>query len=68
VEGIMSIPYVGVVDDNEELCLSLVDLVRSVGYRAEPFYRAESLLEYADRSSFDCLVVDVCMPGLGGTA
>jgi FixJ family two-component response regulator len=45
----MSIPCVGVVDDREELCLSLVDLVRSVGYRAEPFDRAESLLEYAHR-------------------
>jgi FixJ family two-component response regulator len=62
----MSIPYVGVVDDNEALCLSLVDLVRSVGYRAEPFHRAESLLEYSDRSNFDCIIVDVCMPGMGG--
>src|SRR5690349_9348266 len=62
----MSIPYVGVVDDDEELCLSLVDLVRSMGYRAEPFDRAESLLDFGDRSKFGCIIVDICMPGMGG--
>ncbi|WP_454630728.1 response regulator transcription factor [Bradyrhizobium cenepequi] len=62
----MSVPFVGVVDDDEGLCLSLVDLMRSIGYRAEPFDRAETLLSYADRFSFDCIIADVHMPGMGG--
>jgi FixJ family two-component response regulator len=28
---------VAVIDDHEALCSSVVDLMRSVGYRAEPF-------------------------------
>jgi len=62
----VSVPFVGVVDDDEGLCLSLVDLMRSIGYRAEPFDRAETLLSYADRFSFDCIIADVHMPGMGG--
>ncbi|WP_035983432.1 response regulator [Bradyrhizobium sp. STM 3843] len=62
----MSVPFVGVVDDDEGLCLSLVDLMRSIGYRAEPFDRAEMLLSYADRFDFDCIIADVHMPGMGG--
>ncbi|MET4220776.1 FixJ family two-component response regulator [Bradyrhizobium sp. LB7.2] len=62
----MKLPFVGVVDDDEALCLSLVDLMRSIGYRSEPFDRAEALLGYADRFSFDCIIADVHMPGMGG--
>jgi FixJ family two-component response regulator len=40
--------------------------MRSVGYRAEPFYSAETLLMSADRSSLDCIIADVHMPGMGG--
>jgi FixJ family two-component response regulator len=57
---------VAVVDDDEGLCSSLVDLMGSVGYRAEPFASAEALLRSADLSSFGCIVADVHMPGMGG--
>ncbi len=33
----MTYPVVAIVDDDKELCSSLVDLMRSVGYRAEAF-------------------------------
>ncbi|MDN4985591.1 response regulator [Bradyrhizobium sp. WYCCWR 13022] len=62
----MKVPFVGVVDDDEALCLSLVDLMRSVGFRSEPFDRAEALLSYTALSSFDCIIADVHMPGMGG--
>ena len=62
----MKVPFVGVVDDDEALCLSLVDLMRSIGFRSEPFDSAEALLSYADRVSFDCIIADVHMPGMGG--
>ncbi|MCC8935007.1 response regulator [Bradyrhizobium sp. Arg68] len=62
----MTIPFVAVVDDDEPLCSSLVDLMRSVGYRAEAFTSAETLLTSAGRFALDCIIADVHMPGMGG--
>ena len=62
----MTVPFVGVVDDDDALCLSLVDLMRSIGYRAEPFASAEELLMSADRFGLGCIIADVHMPGMGG--
>jgi FixJ family two-component response regulator len=62
----VTIPFIGVVDDDEALCLSLVDLMRSVGYRAEAFTSAETLLGCDDLLSFDCIIADVHMPAIGG--
>jgi FixJ family two-component response regulator len=60
------IPFVAVVDDDTALCSSLVDLMRSLGYRAEPFYSARALLTFADRPSLDCIIADVHMPAMSG--
>jgi FixJ family two-component response regulator len=62
----VTIAFVAVVDDDEALCSSLVDLMRSIGYRADPFATAETLLMSADRFSVDCIIADVHMPGMGG--
>jgi len=62
----VTIPFIGVVDDDEALCSSLVDLMRSVGYRSEAFTSAETLLGCNDLLNFDCIVADVHMPGMGG--
>ncbi len=62
----MTIPLIGVVDDDEALCSSLADLMRSVGYRSQAFGSAETLLICADLLNFDCIVADVHMPGMGG--
>jgi FixJ family two-component response regulator len=62
----VTIPFVAVVDDDEALCSSLVDLIRSIGYGAEPFYSAETFLMSANRSSLDCIIADVHMPGMSG--
>jgi FixJ family two-component response regulator len=59
-------PFLALIDDDEALCESLVDLMRSVGYRAESFSSAESFLMFADRFSLDCIIADVHMPGMGG--
>lgn len=59
-------PLVAIVDDDEALCSSLVDLMRSVGYRAEPFFAAEALLTSPNRPFFDCVIADVRMPGMSG--
>jgi FixJ family two-component response regulator len=62
----VTVPLVAVVDDDEPLCSALVDLIRSVGYRAEPFTSAEALLISAIRFNLQCIVADVHMPEMGG--
>ena len=62
----MTIPLVAVVDDDEALCLSLADLMRSIDCRAEPYISAETLLTSSTLFSFDCVIADVHMPGMGG--
>lgn len=62
----MSSPFIAIIDDDEELRFSLVDLVHSIGHRAEPFASAEMYLASSNLSRFDCLVADVVMPGMSG--
>jgi FixJ family two-component response regulator len=57
---------VAVVDDDEALCSSLVDLMRSVGYRAEPFASAETFLSSSTLIGLGCVIADVHMPGMSG--
>jgi FixJ family two-component response regulator len=59
-------PLVAIIDDDEALCLSLVDLMRSIGFGAEPYGSAETFLSSSDLSGLDCIVADVHMPGMGG--
>jgi FixJ family two-component response regulator len=59
-------PLIAIVDDDEGLCSALVDLMRSIGYRAEPFFAAEMLLASPNLSLFDCVIADVRMPGMSG--
>jgi FixJ family two-component response regulator len=62
----VTIPFIAVVDDDGALCSSLVDLMRSMGYRAEPFASAEALLISPNRFGLHCIIADVHMPGIGG--
>ena len=62
----MRSPLIAIVDDDAALCTSLVDLMFSVGYRAEPFFQAEELLTSPNLSRYDCVIADVDMPGTGG--
>jgi FixJ family two-component response regulator len=62
----VTIPFIAVIDDDEALCSSLVDLMRSIGYRAEPFASAEAFLVFPNRFGLHCIIADVHMPGMGG--
>jgi FixJ family two-component response regulator len=62
----VTIPFVGVVDDDEALCISLVDLIRSTGYCGQSFTSAEALLAFDNLRSIDCIIADVYMPGMSG--
>lgn len=62
----MTRPLVAIIDDDEALCSSLVDLMRSVGCRAEPFASAEIFLTSSTLTSLECVIADVHMHGMGG--
>jgi FixJ family two-component response regulator len=62
----VAVPFIAVVDDDEALGSSLVDLMRSIGYRAEPFTSAEALLMSPDRFGLHCIIADINMPGMSG--
>jgi FixJ family two-component response regulator len=42
------------------------DLVQSCGYDSVAFASAEEFLRYQDRRNFNCILLDVKMPGLTG--
>jgi FixJ family two-component response regulator len=62
----VTVPFIAVVDDDEALGSSLVDLMRSIGYRAEPFTSAEALLSSPGRFGLHCIIADISMPGMSG--
>jgi FixJ family two-component response regulator len=64
--SVVAVPFIAVVDDDEALGSSLVDLMRSIGYRAEPFGTAEALLMSPDRFGLHCVIADINMPGMSG--
>lgn len=57
---------IGVVDDDESVRLAISALLRSAAYSAESFESAESFLKLEPPRAFDCLIVDVRMPGVDG--
>jgi FixJ family two-component response regulator len=64
--GSVTSPLVSIIDDDEALCLSLVDLLHSVGYRVEPYGSAEAFLASSNLLSLDCILSDIHMPGMSG--
>lgn len=62
----MTSPLVSIIDDDEALCLSLADLLRSVGYRVEQYGSAEAFLASSDLLGPECIIADIHMPGMSG--
>lgn len=57
---------VNIVDDDEEMRVSLDSLLRSVGYQTKLYGSAKQFLEAGRSEETSCLIVDVRMPGVGG--
>jgi FixJ family two-component response regulator len=57
---------VAMVDDDESVRVALGSLFRSMGFRTELFGSAEEFLSAPNLSEFECLVLDVLMPGMSG--
>lgn len=58
--------YVAVIDDDASGCRALARLLRASGIQAITYASAEEFLHDQKRPAFDCLVVDVQLPGLSG--
>jgi FixJ family two-component response regulator len=57
---------ISIVDDDELLCLSLVDLIGSIGYDAQHFTSAQGFLTSSKLVKSDCVIADINMPGMKG--
>lgn len=58
--------YVAIVDDDESICRSLARLLRASGMQAVTYASAEEFREDEKKPRFDCLVLDVQLPGMSG--
>jgi FixJ family two-component response regulator len=59
-------PLVAIIDDDEALRSSLVDLMHSTGYRVEPFASTETFLASPNLFDFEGVIADVHLPGMSG--
>jgi FixJ family two-component response regulator len=57
---------VAVVDDDENLRRSFARLLRAAGMQPFTYASAEAFLADPERPRFDCLVLDVHLPGMSG--
>ncbi len=58
-----ALPVISVIDDDESVRVSLVGLVRSLGWKVRAFASAEAFLDSDARGASDCVISDVHMPG-----
>ena len=61
-----SSPIVFIVDDDEDMRLSMQRVLKTVGLRAELFATPEDFLKRNIPDAPSCLVLDVRLPGMGG--
>ena len=57
---------ISIVDDDPSAREGIADLVKSMGYDAKAFERAEDFLKSAHLDRTDCLITDMRMPGMSG--
>jgi FixJ family two-component response regulator len=57
---------VAVVDDDENLRRSFARLLRAAGMRPVAYASAEAYLSDVNRPRFECLVLDLHLPGMSG--
>jgi len=66
MQAMPRIPLISIIDDDEAIRRSLDDLIRSAGLRARVFSSAEAFLQSNQMSEIDCLILDLCLPGMSG--
>ena len=61
-------PLVCVIDDDVSVRKALVGLVGSMGYRCLGYASAEAVLASDEVEGAECILTDIHMPGLDGSA
>lgn len=59
-------PTIAIVDDDQSVLESIEDLLRSVGCDVLLFASAAALLIPDSLHKIDCLITDICLPGMSG--
>src|SRR5262245_36403064 len=59
-------PTVFVVDDDDDVRVSIAELLRSAGLRTETFITAQAFLNHQRGEEPSCLVLDLQLPGMDG--
>lgn len=59
---------VSVVDDDQSVRESLLDLLKVFGYEVRAFASAEEFLASPVLAQTECLILDIAMPGMNGPA
>jgi FixJ family two-component response regulator len=62
----ISPPLISIVDDDDQLRLALVGLLRSMGYDTRDHASAQSFLTSSDATTAACLLTDISMPDING--
>jgi FixJ family two-component response regulator len=57
---------IAVIDDDASIREALKSLMRSALFEVEAFASAEEFLESGQMGDTDCLILDVCLPGMSG--
>lgn len=59
-------PLLAIVDDDALVGLSLARLLETLGFRSQYFHSGEDFLDSLTHMAPDCILLDVCMPGISG--
>ncbi len=62
----MSVNQVLIVDDDQRMTHTLVDILELKGYRVKTAHTGSQALELAEQDHFDCVISDIKMPGMNG--
>jgi two-component system, NtrC family, response regulator HydG len=59
-------PKILVVDDDRRMVKTICDILRVKGYEVEPAYSGEEAVQKVQEEVFDCVLMDIKMPGIDG--
>ena len=57
---------IGVIEDDESLRVAILGLLRMLGHLASGHASSEAFLASGEAGAADCLVCDICLPGISG--
>jgi FixJ family two-component response regulator len=61
-------PSIAVIDDDDGVRAAVTDLLRAADFGARAFGSAEVFLARVPADRFECLIVDINLPGMTGVA